>query len=68
MNAMGLDLVLLVVVHVVELTEGVDPSAGEGLAEVQVVGIALLGGCLIEMDLTAMAMAIKTLFQPALLV
>ena len=66
-NAMGLDLVLRVVAHVV-LTEVVDPSVDEELAEEQVAGIAPPGGWLSEMDSTVMAVAIKTPFQPARLV
>ena len=64
---MVLDLVLQVVVDAVVLTAAVDPSVDEDLAGEQAVGIALLGGCSSEMDLTAMAMAIRTPLQPALL-
>ena len=65
---MALDLVLQLVVDAVVLTAVVDPSADEDLAEVQAVGIAPLGECSSEMNLTAMAMAIGTPLQPALLV
>ena len=65
-NAMGLDLVLQVVVHVV-LIGDVDRSGDEDLVE-EVVAIVPLGGLLSEMDLTVMAVAIKTPFQPARLV
>ena len=62
------DLGLRVVMHVVVVIADVEPSEGVEREEVQVMGIALLGGCLSEMNLTAMAMAIKTLVQPAHLV
>ena len=65
-NATGPDLLLRVVVHVV-LIAVVDRSVDEDLAE-EVVAIELHGGSLSETDLTVVAMAIKTPFQPARLV
>ena len=63
---MGLDLVLRVAVHVA-LIVAVDRSVDEDLVE-EVVATAPRGGSLSEMDLTAMAEAIRTPFQPAHLV
>ena len=65
-SAMGLDLALRVAVHVV-LIGAVDQSVDEDLVE-EAVATAPHGGSLSEMDLTAVAMAIKTPLQPARLV
>ena len=56
------------VVAVVVLTAGVDPSVDVDLAAAVVVATVPHGGCSGEMKLTAMAMAIRTPLQPALLV